>query len=65
MTLDQPRDFYQKPRDGEPEVASVDQKQIDIWAQETEIAPEGPAGRVGGAWRVVAASSSGATARSR
>ena len=54
VTLDQPLDFYQKPRDGEPKVASVDQKQIDIWSQETEIAPGAGAARVGGNWRVVA-----------
>ena len=54
VTLDQPLDFYQKPRDGEPSVAKVDEKQIAIWAQETEISPEGPAARVGGGWRVLA-----------
>ena len=55
VTLDQPLDFYQKPRDGAPAVAKVDQKQIDIWARETEISTEGPAARAGGKWRVMAA----------
>jgi len=54
VTLDKPLDFYQKPRDGEPAVARVDQKQVDIWARETEIEPGAGAGRVGGTWRVVA-----------
>jgi hypothetical protein len=56
VTLDQPLDFYQKPRDGAPAVAKVDQAQIDIWARETEISTEGPAARAGGKWRVMAAS---------
>jgi FecR protein len=55
VTLDQPLDFYQKARDGEPQVAKVDQKQIDAWALETEISSDGAAARVGGQWRVVAA----------
>jgi hypothetical protein len=55
VTLDQPLDFYQKPRDGEPKVAKVDAKQIEEWARETEISPGGAAARVGGSWRVVAA----------
>jgi len=56
VTLDQRLDFYQKPRDGEPSVAKVDEKQIEIWSKETEIAKDGPAARKGGKWRVVAAS---------
>ena len=55
VTLDQPLDFYQKPRDGAPAVAKVDAKQIEVWSRETEISKDGPAGRVGGAWRVIAA----------
>ncbi len=54
VTLDQRADFYQKPRGGPPEVAKVDEKQIATWSKETEIAPDGAAGRVGGTWRVVA-----------
>jgi hypothetical protein len=55
VTLDNPLDFYQKPRDGTPQVAKVDPKQIDEWAAETEIAKDGAAARSGGRWRVVAA----------
>ena len=55
VTLDQPLDFYQRPREGAPSVAKVDEKQIAIWAQETEMSPEGPGARVGGDWRVTAA----------
>ena len=54
VTLDQPLDFYQKPRDGEPAVAKVDAKQVEIWAQETEISKDGAAARAGGKWSVVA-----------
>ena len=55
VTLDTPLDFYQKPRDGAPQVAKVDPKQVEEWAAETEIAKEGAAARAGGGWRVVAA----------
>jgi hypothetical protein len=55
VTLDQPLDFYQKPREGDPSVAKVDAKQIEIWARETEIPAGGPAARTGGKWRVEAA----------
>ena len=55
VTLDQPLDFYQRPRDGAPSVAKVDAKQIEIWSRETEMSPDGPAARVGGDWRVTAA----------
>jgi cell division septation protein DedD len=54
VTLDKPLDFYQKPRGGEAQVARVDPKQVEIWSAETEIAPDGPAARVGGDWRVIA-----------
>ena len=47
-------DFYQKPRDGAPEVAKVSVKQLEEWAQETEMT--GAAARAGGTWRVQAAS---------
>lgn len=68
VTLDQPLDFYQKPRDGEPSVAKVDEKQIAEWSRETEIAKNGPAARAGGKWTVRAAtyrSRDGALALSR
>jgi len=54
VTMDQPNDFYQKPRDGEPALAHVDAKQVEIWSKETEIQPDGATARVGGAWRVIA-----------
>lgn len=55
VTLDKPLDFYQLPRGGAPQVAKVDPRQLEEWAKETEIPPDGAAARVGGAWRVVAA----------
>lgn len=55
VSLDNPLDFYQLPRGGEPQVAKVDPKQLEEWAKETEIAPDGAAARPGGKWRVVAA----------
>jgi len=55
VTLDQPLDFYQKPREGAPSVAKVDRKQVEIWSAETEIAKDGAAGRQGGKWQVIAA----------
>jgi len=55
VTLDQPLDFYQKPRGGAPAVAKVDEKQIAAWALETEISKDGAAARLGGKWRVMAA----------
>ena len=54
VTLDTPLDFYQKPRDGAPQVAKVTVKQLEEWAQETEMT--GAAARAGGTWRVQAAS---------
>jgi len=55
VTLDTPRAFYQKPRDGDPVVASVDEKQVALWALETEVSSDGPAARRGGKWQVTAA----------
>ncbi|MEO5692571.1 MAG: FecR family protein [Usitatibacter sp.] len=55
VTLDQPLDFYQKPRDGAPEVAKVDAAQVQLWAAETEISSAGAAATTAGQWRVVAA----------
>ena len=54
VTLDTPLDFYQKPRDGAPAGAKVDQAQVEAWAAETEIGKDGAEAREGGAWRVVA-----------
>jgi len=53
VTLDRPLDFYQKPREGPPQVAQVDLAQMEAWARETEIAGDGSTAR--GPWRVVAA----------
>ncbi len=55
VTLDQRLDFYQRPRDGAPSVAKVDEKQIAQWARETEMSPDGAGARVGGDWRVTVA----------
>jgi hypothetical protein len=54
VTLDQPLDFYQKPRDGAPAVAKVDPKQVEEWAKETEVSAGGAAAKTGGKWRLVA-----------
>lgn len=54
VTLDKPRDFYQRARDGQPQLGRVDEKQVQEWAKETEIAADGPAARQGGRWRVIA-----------
>jgi hypothetical protein len=54
VTLDQPRDFYQRPRDGTPQLGRVDEEQVRAWSRETEIDPAGPVARVGGRWRVIA-----------
>ena len=54
VTLDQPLDFYQQPRGGEPAKARVDPAQVETWSKETEISPSGAAARIGGTWRVVA-----------
>jgi hypothetical protein len=55
VTLDQPLDFYQRPREGAPSVAKVDQKQIEEWAKETEMSPNGAGAKLGGDWRVTLA----------
>jgi hypothetical protein len=55
VALEQPLDFYQRPRAGAPTVSKVDAKQVEEWARETELAPDGPTARPGGKWRVAAA----------
>ena len=55
VTLDQPLDFYQKPREGAPSVAKVDAKQVEEWAKETELSPAGAGASTSGRWRLVAA----------
>jgi len=53
VTLDQPRDFYQRAREGEPQVGRVDEEQVRTWSKETEIEPGGAAARRGGRWSVI------------
>jgi hypothetical protein len=55
VTLDQPLDFYQKPRDAAPSVAKVDPKTLGEWAAETELSADGAGASRQGRWRVVAA----------
>lgn len=55
VTLDQPLDFYQKPRDAAPSVAKVDPKQLEEWAKETELSADGAGASLQGRWRMVAA----------
>jgi hypothetical protein len=53
VTLDQPLDFYVAPRDGSaPTKAKVDQRQLQEWAAETELAATSGAARRGGRFRV-------------
>jgi hypothetical protein len=54
VTLDRPRDFYQRARGGEPRLGRVDEEQVRIWSKETEIDGAGPSARMGGKWRVIA-----------
>jgi len=53
VTLDKPLDFYQRARDGGPQLGRVDEKQVQEWAKETEIAPGAGAARQGGRWTVI------------
>lgn len=56
VILEQPLDFYQKPRDKDAlPVAKADAKQLARWSEETEIAKDGGAAREGGRWRVIVA----------
>lgn len=66
ITMDQALQFYIAPKTAEgradrsqpePQLAAVDQKQLDQWATETEIAAGAGAARKGGKFKVVAASS--------
>lgn len=54
VPLDQALAFYQRARDGEPQVGRVDEEQVRVWAKETEIEPGAAAARRGGRWSVVA-----------
>ena len=55
VTLAQPLDWYQKPRDAAPEISRADPKRVEDWARETELSGDGAAARAGGRWRMVAA----------
>ena len=55
VTLDRPNDFYQKPRDGQPQVLQADPKQVQEWSVETAIEGESQADASAGRWRMVAA----------
>ncbi|HUP98090.1 MAG TPA: FecR family protein [Usitatibacter sp.] len=55
VELEQPLDWYQKPRGAAPEIARADRKLVEEWARETEISGEGAGARTGGRWRTVAA----------
>src|SRR3954468_13553554 len=55
VTLDRRLDFYQKPRGGAPQVASVDEKQVEEWSKETAIEGESPGDTEGKGWRVITA----------
>jgi len=66
IAMDQALQFYIAPKtaDGradrsqpEPQLAAVDAQQLQQWATETEIAAGQGAARMGGKWKVVAASS--------
>jgi len=54
VVLDKPRDFYQRAREGEPQLGRVDEHQVQVWSKETEIEPGAAAGRQGGQWSVIA-----------
>jgi hypothetical protein len=55
VTLERPLDFYQKPRDAAPSIARVDAQQLEAWARETELSPDGAGASAEGRWRMVAA----------
>ena len=55
VTLDKANDFYQRPRaGGAPQVAKVDQAQVDTWSKETALDDDAGT-REGRGWRIVAA----------
>jgi hypothetical protein len=55
VTMDKALQFYQRVKGQAKPVAFVDQKQLDIWAKETEIERGRGAARRGGPWKVVLA----------
>jgi len=54
VTMDSPLDFYQKPRDGDPQVAKIDAATVQKWSEETEVSRDGAVARAGGRWMVTA-----------
>jgi cell division septation protein DedD len=55
VTMDQPRQFYQRDKGQTQPVGFVDPVQLAQWARETEIAEGAGAARLGGKWRVTLA----------
>jgi len=55
VTMDQPRQFYQREKGQTQPVGLVDVAQLAKWAAETEIADGAGAARQGGKWRVTLA----------
>jgi hypothetical protein len=55
VTMDQPRQFYQREQGRTQPVGLVDPAQLAQWARETEIAEGAGAARQGGKWRVTLA----------
>jgi len=55
ITMDKPLQFYQRTQGKTQPVAFVSKKQLDEWAQETEIERGKGAARRGGPWKVVLA----------
>ena len=55
VTMDQPRQFYQRDQGQTQPVGFVDPVQLAQWARETEIAEGAGAARQGGKWRVTLA----------
>jgi hypothetical protein len=55
LTMDQPRQFYQRDKGQTQPVGFVDPVQLAQWARETEIAEGAGAARQGGKWRVTLA----------
>jgi hypothetical protein len=56
VTMDQPRQFYQRDKGQTRPVGFVEPAQLGQWAQETEIADGQGAARSGGKWRLTLAS---------
>ena len=55
VTMNQPRQFYQRDKGKTQPVGFVDAKQLAEWSKETEIEPGNGAARRGGKWKVTLA----------